>query len=216
MADFKRQIALKVRIKDLIEGKYFREEGMNPNYIKDKNGRIISRVNLIAAIVDFEEGDNFRSMILDDGSGKISVRFFEESNANVGDVVLLIGRPREYGNEKYLYPEIIKKIEDPKWIKVRNLELKNRIIVNEEKEDVVDSSSEMNIEEDIETSEAPEEKEKTSSEKIIDKIKDLDKGDGVDIESVISGMNDGENLINLLLKEGEIFEIRPGRLKVLE
>ena len=75
MADFKRQIALKVRIADLIEGEYFVEEGMNPNFIKDKKNREISRINLIAVIVGFEDDGHHKSMILDDGSDKISARF---------------------------------------------------------------------------------------------------------------------------------------------
>ena len=214
MAEFKRQIALKVRIKDLIEGEYFKEEGMTPNYIKDKNGREISRVNLIATVLGFDNNENYNSIILDDGSGKISVRSFEDGfDVNIGDVVLVIGRPREYGGEKYLFPEIVKKIGDVNWIKVRSLELKNTIIDNKiqhSKEEIIDAG------EDIVVEDKKEEIEKSSSEKIIDKIKEIDNGDGVDIGDVVSGITDGENLVNLLLKEGEIFEIRPGRLKVLE
>jgi RPA family protein len=216
MADFKRNVALKVRIKDLIDGKYFREEDMNPNYIKDKYGKKIFRVNLLATVVGIDESENYKNFILDDGSGKISARFFDDKmiDAGVGDVVLLIGRPREYGNEKYLFPEVIKKIEDKRWIKVRELELRDSFVDDVGEKEVY--KEEEVIEEGVEIIEPVEEKEKSDSERILDKIREFDKGDGVDIEDVVKGINDGDALIELLLKEGEIFEIRPGRLKVLE
>jgi len=45
----------------------------------------------------------------------------------------------------------------------------------------------------------------------------LDSGEGADIEDVIvkADVKDCEPLLNSLIKEGEIFEVRPGRIKVL-
>ena len=49
-------------------------------------------------------------------------------------------------------------------------------------------------------------------------IKKLDKGDGVAVENIINNFNNDqtENIINQLLENGDIFEIKPGKLKVLE
>ena len=52
---------------------------------------------------------------------------------------------------------------------------------------------------------------------IVKLVKQLDKGDGVSIEELSSkNIKDIDKIIDMLLKEGDIFEIKPGKLKVLE
>lgn len=206
---FKRQIAFKVRIKDLINGRYVKEEGWEPNYINTKDGKNVSRVNLIGTVVAKQNdgSTNYESLILDDGSGKISVREFRENKslnkAEIGNVVIVIGRPREYGSEKYVVPEIVKIINNEKWIIVRKLELEKEIIPENDQEV---------IEEEV-----VEQKEIPLSQKIYDWIKEKDLGDGVDSEEIIKIYKEGaEKIIRRFLIDGEIFEIKPGRLKVLE
>ena len=48
-------------------------------------------------------------------------------------------------------------------------------------------------------------------------VKNMDTGQGVSYEKIItsSGIGDCENIIKSLIEEGEIFEIRPGIVKVL-
>jgi replicative superfamily II helicase len=130
---------------------------------------------------------------------------------------MIIGRPREYGNEKYLVPEIIKIVEDKRWIEVRKKELEKEKIADK-KISVIDESSIIQ-EETVEDNKVIEEKQsETVYEKIINKIREMDKGNGVNIEEVIISMKDpnAEKILNSLLEEGEIFEIRPGMIKVLE
>jgi len=208
----KRQVAQKLRIKELINGKYIKEEGWQPNYIITDDGKQISRVNLIGTVVSIPVGQdmNYQSIVLDDGTGRISIRSFDQNkifeNIKIGDVVLLIGRPREYGKEVYLLPEILKKIQDKGWIKVRALELQNKKEPYiKDKEEVFEEAKE-DVIEDIQES---------TADKIIRIIKEKDIGDGVDFEEVLNQIND-EKIINDLLKKGELFEIRPGILKVLE
>lgn len=207
----RRQIAYKVKIKDLVNGRYVKEEGWQPNYIIIGDGRQVSRVNLIGIVVlkPVEESNNYQSIIIDDGSGKISVRSFEGDILKipkVGDVILLIGRPREYGNEKYVVPEIVRIIDNKKWIDVRKLEIELHSKKYRAKEDVV-------LEEEI-----IENKKENNADRIFKLIKDIDNGDGVDTEEIISKANvtGAEKIIANLLEEGEIFEIKPGKLKVLE
>lgn len=198
----KRQIAYKIRIRDILNGKYVKEKGWQPNYILTKEGKEISRVNLIAAVVDKQFEFDRETVIIDDGSGRITIRTFNDAkvldNLNIGEVLLIIGRPREYTNEKYIMPEIIKKIKKKKWIDFRKFELDG-------KEENVD-----NIKKD--------KLEIIPSEKIFNLIRELDSGDGVNFDEIISksGIKEAEKIINNLLVEGEIFQNKPGRLKILE
>jgi hypothetical protein len=59
---------------------------------------------------------------------------------------------------------------------------------------------------------------KNPTQDIIGLIRGMDAGKGVDLDDLISASNMGncEQIIDHLLKEGEIFEIMPGKLKVLE
>ena len=110
--------------------------------------------------------------------------------------------------------EIAKKIEDSGWIEVRNLELGKPI---ERVEQSVPEGSPpvetASVEEDIVVEDVVS--EETISDKIIDYIKKQDSGDGVDFDDIANAVGDGDAIKNLLT-EGELFEIRPGRLKVLE
>ena len=200
----KRQTAYKVTIKDIIGSRYIKTAGMEPNYL-DMGSKQISRVNILGVIVEKSDMDNYKALAIDDGSGRISARVFDDkiflSNVEVGDVVNLIGRPREFSSEKYVIIEAIKKT-DHAWAMVRSLELQKndydgkKIKVIRDKEEKVDLSP---------------------KNKIILAIKELDDGDGVLIESVLSKNVDGaEKIIDTLLKEGGIFEVKPGKLKVLE
>ena len=206
----KRQVAYKTRIADLISSRYIKEEGWTPNYVETK-GRKISRANIIGVVVSKEDVDNFQSLLIDDGTGKISARSFEKNpiieGLDIGDIVLIIGRPREYSGERYLLIEIIRKIEDKRWILYRKAELESESPNKyPEKEEIKEKDEELSEEIIVDS----------SAEKIISRIKALDKGEGADIDEVIKGIENGEKTIASLLSEGEIFEIKPGKLKVLE
>ncbi len=200
--NIKRQIAYKVRIKDIINGEYVKEEGWQPNYIKTSFGKI-SRVNILATVVAKNDNGSF---IIDDGSNKINARTFDNKKLNgfdVGDIVSIIGRPREWNSQRYIMYEIVKKINDKRWIKVRTLEL-DRLDKSEVEEERI-------IEADEKITENP-------YEKILNLIKDTDLGDGASYEEVLvrSGIKEAEEILKSLLEQGEVFEIRPGKLKILE
>ncbi len=214
----KRQVAHKVRINDILKGEYIKEEGeWVPNYIKiaDKN---VSRVNLMAVVVSKEnlENTNYQILLIDDGSGKISVRSFEEGanfdKISIGDFVMVIGRPREYFNEKYIVTEILKKIEDPSWVEVRKLEL------NKSKPIIEKSTPQAETTEPKHNRENTEAKEEDINSRIFELIKEIDTGEGADTQEVItkSEIGGAESIITKLLEQGEVFEIKPGRLKILE
>jgi len=199
----RRQIAYKVRIKDILQGQYFQQEGWNPNYLLTSQQKKISRINLIAVVVS-QNQDQTHNFILDDGTGQVTLRMFEppKKNIQVGDTLLTISKIREFNNQRYLFPEIIKKITNPKWVEVRKLELMNQSPPTTDPPPKKHSP---------ESSEAP-------YENVLNLIKKIDQGDGADVDQIISQstLPDCEHLIENLLKEGDIFEISPGRIKILK
>lgn len=215
----KRQIAYKIRIVDINNNSYVKEEGWLPNYIAVGNIKV-SRINIMGVIVSkdsHESGVPSQNFILDDGSGRIALRFFDGSAVvAVGDIVSVIGRPREFGPDRYIVPEIMKKIEDPKWVEIRKLELaaddKLRPVVSQSVEKQSDDSGELSVE----TEEFVDSSDKSTD--IIGIIKKLDSGSGVGFEDISSKSNsvDVEKSIKHLLEQGDIFEVKPGRYKVLE
>jgi len=193
-----RQVAYKTNINSLKSGNYVVQEGWDPNYIQVDN-KNISRANIIAAIVDKQATENLATVTLDDGSNIIVAKAFNEETKklekiNVGDVVLLIGKPRKYNDELFISVEIIRKI-DPLWAKVRKLEL-NR----EPKNDV----------------QIPKRVE-SDREKILNLVRSLDNSNGVEVSEVLKRTNieGGEGIIDGLIKDGELYENRPGRLRSL-
>src|SRR3989338_8186014 len=102
----KKMIAIKIPISVIIEGECIIEKEQEPNYLLLNSELKIYRVNLAAVVVMKEKIGMITTFLLDDGTGKITVRLFEENkalkNSEVGDAVCLIGRVRVYNNEKYI------------------------------------------------------------------------------------------------------------------
>ncbi len=202
----KRQTAYKIRIKDILNFKYIKTEGFDPNYLEIQSQEI-SRINIMGVVIQKSRLDNYKTLVIDDSTGKISARIFENKvfldKIEVGDIVLVIGRPREFSSEKYILIETIKKI-DPAWTKVRELELEKNIA-----EHIPITKNKIPVKESI--------VDLNPTNKIIKLIKELDKGNGVSIEELSSKNIEGiDKMVDVLLKEGDVFEIKPGRLKVLE
>jgi RPA family protein len=204
MASIKREKAMICMIDDLLQGSFVRTEGWNPSYFSTEMGDV-SRANIMGVVVNKEPNGG---VLLDDGSGRILLRSFEENafaGVDTGDLVLVIGRPRIYNEQKYVLPEIIKKV-DHKWGEYRRLQLELlRKRVKRVKKAVAVS---------IKEAVPPV----NYFQKILEFIKDLDSGSGADAEEVIkrSGAPDADALIRKLIEEGEIFELKPGKLKILE
>ena len=198
---FDRQTAQIIGIQDILTGDYVKEEGWQPNYIV-VGARKVSRVNIIGTIVD--KGENQTSV--DDGNASISLRSFENpdffKSIEIGDTVVVVGKPRQFNDEKYIAIEILKKT-DPGWLKVRQKQLE---IMPEPEAPVTTKTEEVIVEEVVVVDQ---------EDKLIQKIRELDQGQGIETQKLL---NEGfsEQDINRLLENGEIFEISPGKLKILE
>jgi len=201
-----RLVAIKVPIICILNGKYIRGEGdFSPNYIELEEKKI-SRVNIIGIVVSIQES----GFSIDDGSARVSIRSFEQAektmDAQVGDIVNVIGRPREFSSERYIVPEIIK-ITNEGWMRYRKKEVGDYEIPEAASPE---EPSEVQHEEVLD--------EIDSHEKIIRYIKSKDEGKGIEIEDIITNVDvtDTEKVIESMLKEGEVFENIPGKIKVLE
>ena len=134
MADeqFKRNIAYKLRIGDILLGKPIMD-GERFSFL-ELGGKKIVRVNVIGNIVDKYESEGERKYIfftLDDGSGQIKLKCFGDDvdkfkNIIQGQTVLVIGVLRNFNNETYISPEIIKE-QDTKYLLIRKLEHKEKV-----------------------------------------------------------------------------------------
>lgn len=105
-------------------------------------------------------------------------------------------------NESYLMANVTKKI-DPAWIKVRKLELKNvPVPQNTPKQAPVPKESE----------------NENALDYILSLVKKLDEGRGVSMEEIVQKamIKEGKEIIENLMSRGDIFEIEPGKIKVLE
>ena len=238
----KRIHSVKTRIKSITSGRYVAQEGFNPNYVLTKYGLRLSRVRVLATVVDkfISEGGKFASVTLDDGSDTIRVKVFNAvsmyDNIGAGSEVDVIARVKEYQGEVYLAPEIINVITDHNFHLLRELELrrqdketenKRRLILEHQKQtsDMTELERLMSerfgidpeeVEAMLQVQEEPEDDKKAGMLKLIEK---LDEGNGCDYADLIkaSGLPEDviDSVVNELLSEGSCFEPRPGKIKKL-
>lgn len=142
------------------------------------------------------EDRSYGFLIIDDGTETIRVKTWREDvelieQFDEGDVVDVFGRVREFGEEIYIVPEIIVRVDDPNWEILRELE-----IINDKLESL-------------------KSKEQIVSEvAILEVLERLDKGEGVSIEDLARELGEPpkENLqkvLRILMNRGEIYESRP-------
>ena len=238
-----RQIAYKILIKELSEGKPVFEGDRFTSI--ENSGKSILRTNIIGNVVDkyLNEERRYCVLTLDDGSSQIRLKGFSDQfdilkNPEIGDTVCVIGVLKFFNNELYVMPEIIRKA-DPRWLSIRRLELgisdqksfseeayvspsplisstsRSQSLPNSEYENKVQIQIEdpplILTEERVGTTNI----ERVDSPKlkvlsIIQKEKEM----GIEILSSIASMtvNDLNPIINELITEGEIYELKPGYL----
>lgn len=207
MEQQKRQTAYKIRIKDLFSGQYLKEEGeWAPTYVLFKDKKI-SRVNIIASVIDRYENEekSYGTIDLDDGTGVIKGKVWREDiklieDINVGDLVLVVAKVKEMNDDRHLILEVIKVLKNPSWAELRKLELNKLWGVEAIKieNEVVDQSTVNSRQKVLSLIEKFEE---INEEELVDKL-DLSK------EEIFK-------IVNELIKEGEIYRPTPGCLRVV-
>lgn len=203
---FKRHVAYKFRIGDLLIGKpVFDEDKFSFLELGDKQ---VARANIVGNIVDKYESvgeSKYSFFTLDDGSGQIKLKSFGDdalkfSAVDSGQTVIVIGLLRHFNNELYIAPEVIKE-QDSKYLLIRKKEIEKD---RSENAPAVESVSQV----------------VAIKDKILGVIKGSEEDGGVDIDKIIMDLREvSPDVINQevkkLLEEGIIFEPRPGRVRWL-
>jgi RPA family protein len=209
-----RQVAYIISVKDLLRGKYVTQEGWEPNFVKTAWGDKIGRVHLVGTIVDKRSSPD--TLRIDDSTGTIDVRSFDPipnlDTMQVGTIIRIIGRPRIFNDSIYINPEIVTIITDTKWIK-----LHQGILNHFNKNHPAD---EIEPPEEIKDTNIVTEEENEGDASILSMIDEMDNGNGADIPEIVEKIkkdfDDPGAVIDRLLLHGEIFEIKPGKVKVLK
>ena len=221
---FNRYVAKKIRIKDTLEGTFNPSTEKEGSSVQVSTGQQFFRCNVMALVLHKEMIGSLTNLQIDDGSGQITIRSFEPNkqidNLPVGTPILIIGKIRKYNEERYISPEIVKPIL-ASWLKVRakELEKENIIIENESIVEPVQKKqiSPEKIQETVKEEKQEDNQDLLPAQKVIKLISELDKGEGVLMEDVIekSSVEFTEKVLEQMLEKGDIFQIMPGKVKVL-
>jgi hypothetical protein len=239
------QPAYKIKIEDIVKGQFMRSaEGGEPDYLATPWGQQISRARVIGTIVDkyVSEDQSYAALRIDDSSETIRLKSWRQdvskvTNINVGDLVDVIGRVREYGGETYLVPDVIVTVSDPNWEIVRELEIlaARKQLLNEGKRPHIKVEPHVRIlevevppqvqvgsiegeTEELEEEPLPEVPDDVKK-KVLMAFDKLDKGDGISPTDISVELNLMQNLVDdamrVLIADGEIFEPKVGKFRRL-
>ncbi|MDD5331815.1 MAG: OB-fold nucleic acid binding domain-containing protein [Candidatus Nanoarchaeia archaeon] len=211
----------KIWISNLLNGNYIKQLGeFEPNYVQVKDEQIF-KINIVATIINkFQsEDNNYVALTIDDNSGIIRIKSWAEDakkiiKFNIGDHILVIAKPKEYNNELYLAPSVIKLVEDP------NLELmyKAEIFKKYGKPETITLKETIQQTEEIKQ-EKVENVNESARQDILNFIEKNSNSDGIKIDFIIqnSKLNEAETekIIQELLKEGELFQPKPTFIKII-
>lgn len=231
MPEKRRLPAYKVRIAAIARGKYVHNEGLVPKYVLSRDGRRLTRVRILATVVNrFVSHDRkFYSATLDDGTETIKAKAFSSLILEpfaIGDIIDLIGRVRKYNEEIYIVPEAAWKA-DPNLELLRELEIRLAEKEWEQKRGLVASYAKQvsdinelkklcseigvspeDVEGVIEAQEAfaeeiaKSEADRTAvKQRILDLITRLDAGDGCDYGSLIESAGLEEGVLDGIVQE---------------
>ena len=231
----KRDEAKKVFIVEIIRGRYFPSNAIEkkPAYIISPLGEKIVRASVVGTIIEKFIGENFSSLTIDDMTEKIRIKSFSQNfdEFEIGDMVNVIGKVREYMGEIYLNAEIVRKVDSKAEIfekfqnlkklfeKIKIIDEIRRIAAKYEEIFAIEYGKEKYglDEETIQQILVPKKIDYT--DKILKIIKDLDKGEGVSAEEIfkVSALPERiiEDAISELLEKGQLYEPKPGRLKCI-
>lgn len=220
----KRQTAFLCTVEQLSSGEYVKTDGWDPSYLESSVGAL-SRIRLAGLIVETGQ-----QITLDDGTGSIPIRSFDTPLPQlvVGNPVLVIGRPRMFDGSLYLLVETCKVLPSPNWLKYyrENLREWQAYVPPNPKRELIAT-----VEEKIEISSKAVERPSTQASpslttpaslspamELINLIRELDPGDGASVDEVLAkaSFDSADEKLQFLISEGEVFELRAGKVKVLE
>ena len=229
------RLAVKSRICDIVKGRFVKgDSSLSYNYLETPIGTKITKARILGTIVQKFISDSpdksFAILTIDDSTETITLRLWNNldlaDSTEIGDLVDVIGLIREYNDEIYLVPDMIKKIDDFNCETLRRLEIVESLINLKIKKP---TSPKTNSGPLTDTKEPMEKPKRTSKEDntdhnknplkvreiVVNAIEKLDDGNGADIEEIVRLDNSAEDILKDLLNEGTCYEPRIGRVKLL-
>jgi hypothetical protein len=191
------------------------------------------------------EDGNYGAITLDDGTDTIRAKAFgpdvkKIDSAEIGKLVRFVGKIKEYNDERYLAPDFTRELQDPNWITVQRAELgepktreapkptitpapetpaQSTISSESPTQSEGDAVTSANKVSDTKPTETPKQNNEEHMPNLLELITKLDAGEGAEMTAVIAECKLSEPEAKLiiidLLKQGEIYEPRKGKLKVL-
>jgi RPA family protein len=227
----KRDTAYIVSNEDLLTGEFFKTEGWDPNYVKIPIGLHVSRATIAGTVVETDQS----SISVDDTTGIMRIRTFDPFPGfeliTTGDYVVIIGKVRQFSDSLYITPEVCMK-QDKAWHTyfqkqqsvIKDLFKSEKIINPESKIEPTFSSGVEAVQEIVtdateQVSAVPENNKVNYLEKVITYIDEEDTGNGVEKVKLLekfADVDDITDILETLIMEGDIFEIKPGVFKVLK
>ncbi len=205
-----RQTAYKVWIRDLHTCQRLTDEATGLSHFSLR-GKNVVRVNVVGSVIDEVETQGYASIVLDDSSGSIRLKVWADdlyllNDIGIGDIVFVVGRVAEFDDERYIRPEIVRRV-DMDWALLRRLELTNEYgpLSPTDKVEVPKESSATEVEPSL-----------VARERILLAI---EKHEEIE-EAVLIGacaMSKEKVMVALtdLLKEGEIFSPKKGYYRLV-
>ena len=195
-----RHTAFKVWINDLHKSDVkVAEEGFS--YLGIGENKVV-RMNLFGSVIDKFVAESYATIIIDDSSGNIRLRVWADDlymleNSEVGDLLIVVGRWAEYDGERYLRPELVRKISVD-WALLRRLEL-NKTYGAPSQEEKIEIKEEVKKVEEVPPT--------LSAREVVLNL--IEKYDEISYEDLLSKSKADKNNLDVavqdLLKEGEIF-----------
>jgi RPA family protein len=191
-----RLTAIRASIADIMDGEYGEDDG--PRVISPQ-GVELRRVLLVGTIVDqVASTNNYASITLDDGTATIRAKswgaeaeMLQKVSPNI--LALVVGKVREYDDEVYIVPEIVREIDDPNVLTLHSYErqlailrLANRSPASPSKEKSRGPLM------SFDTSSKPPQEKKTGATdvkglagEILEYIRKSDKGKGISTDEIV-------------------------------
>lgn len=236
-----RQNAKSVRARDISSARFYQgdRETMRPNFVVTGFGESVARAKVVGTIVEkfLSEDGRFASITIDDGTDAIRARVFSTDSrliedVDVGNLVVVVGKMKNYNDENYIAPDFVRRLEDPNQELLFRLEVLDNLFEKKKVADDVRSMRDQMSEDELREYAAEKyglesdalqailQSEVTKIDHkplILDVIKKLDQGEGVEIGKILESSRLDESMaegaINDLLSSGEIYEPTAGRLK---
>jgi DNA replicative helicase MCM subunit Mcm2 (Cdc46/Mcm family) len=197
-----RATSYKLGILEIMNGNW-KGEGLHINGMEIKRARVMGTV--VQKYVSDDK--NYGFLVLDDETETIRIKAFKEEMSliegiSAGDFAEVIGKVRKYNEEVYISPAIVVRIDNPNTYFLRKIELMKGFSPQKNLEVVEDYFAD----------------DKKKGE-ILHLMKELDKGDGASFDKISEEIKmdkkDVEMVLYALLKDGQIYEPRQRRYRVL-